>query len=310
MKKSTFFATLFLILSLFGFGQRIQTNVYHFGDSDKTSFWKYDIGYNHILNKNLMLGAKFGTHETTEDNDNIVLNYFGLNYQIKDSVGFLKSNFNFDYVFGDGSSLLKYDVLMTVRPSNHMYFEFNGSKDYIGTLYSIKNNLCFFDNSLSMDYSFLSNRLTFVGAYVYQIITDKNTRGIKTFKIVGYPTKNLGLILTSKISDMDFTSEHYFSPINYDIYSGTIFYKFLINGDDFIMIPRISYGKQFLDNQEKDYYSFEFVFRGWSKDMYGIDINMNYSNSKENPIVSNNTDKYNFFICNVKLIYQIPVSSD
>lgn len=290
-----------IIISLLCSGQRIETRMTGFKDTDNSSVYTYDIGYFYKMNKKLTIGSKIGTYNNIQT-QNLLLKYVEANaYVVNLFDSIVDADININYVFGK-SNMFRYDLLFNIKPNKFIYIEIFNSKDFIGTTKSILEKDVIYNNGISTDFNFLKERLTFIGAYTNQYFTDNNSRGIKVFKIIGMPTKKLGLMLSSKISDLDFYSPNYFSPLDYDIYSGGVFYTFNIK-DNFIFKPRINYGVQYINEKQSNYFSFDIKFKGWYKDRCGVDLNVGYSNSKDDFVSYDN--KYSYWLFDLKLKYQL-----
>ncbi len=292
---------LFITISLLCSGQRVETRMTGFKDTDNSSVYTYDIGYFHKINKKLTIGSKVGTYNNIQT-QNLLLKYVEANaYVVNLFDSIFSADVNLNYVF-DKYDMFRYDLLFNIKPNKFIYIEIFNSKDFIGTTKSILEKEVIYNNGVSTDFNFLKGKLTFVGAYTNQYFTDNNSRGIKVFKIIGMPTKKLGLVASSKISDLDFYSPDYFSPIDYDIYSGGMFYTFNIK-NKFILKPKIHYGIQYINKTQSNYFSFDIKFKGWYNDRYGVDLNIGYSNSKDNFVSYDNN--YSYWIIDLKLKYQL-----
>lgn len=296
MKKLLIILSI-IFLPYINFGQRLEISNYVLTDSDNILNIKNGIGYYHKMNRNWLIGSNIG-HYYYKDIDNMNFNYISINNYIKrDSI--YNIDLNLDYQFNKNYDLFKYDVLGGFHPNKYMYVELYSNRDWIETTDCIRKDIIFYNNGISTDFYFKKYRLTFVGAYTNQYFNDKNSKGVKIFKVIGHPIENMGIFISSKLIDSDFKSQDYFSPLNFDTYAFGVYHSFTLNKESFILKPQFTYGSQNIDSEIKSYYAFDILFKGWYKDKYGIDFKFGISNSV------NEFGQYNLINGNLKLKYQL-----
>lgn len=290
---------IFVIVGIFTNAQRIEVGNRFLSDSDNTLNTKYNVGYYHKFNKLWLSGVEVAKYNYKDDIGKINFNSLSFNNYINKDSSY-KLEINTECQFTKEINFFKYDIVGGIYTKKQIiYVELFSNRDWVETVNCIRNNISFISYGLSADFNIIRNRLTFVSAYSNLYFSDNNSKSVKVFKMIGYPHKNMGIIVSSKLIDSDIISENYFSPLNFDTYSLSSFVIIPMFNETFVIKPLIGGGKQNIDNVYNNYWLIEFSLKGWYKDKYGIQTKISASNA------INEYGQYNLIMGSIKLIYQI-----